>query len=333
MSRRAALAGIVAIVAVVVVVIALGSSGGASNRSAQRLDLMLDFFPNADHSPIYAAQAGGGFRHAGLDVRLRAPSDPSVPLELLAAGKVDLAISYEPELLLARQRGLPVVGVGALVRVPLTTVISLPRSDIATPRDLAGKRVATAGISYQDAYLTAILRRAGVPRSDVRERDVGFDLLPALLGGQADAVLGGYWNYEAIQLSLEGRHPRVLRIERAGVPTYDELVISARESTLRRDPGLVRRFLAALASGAHELARDPRPALAALLGANRDLDARLQQASEAATLPYFLPESGRPYGYMDPVAWTRFATFMQQSGVLSPRVRATSAMTDAFLPR
>jgi putative hydroxymethylpyrimidine transport system substrate-binding protein len=304
-----------------------GSSGGAT----QRLNLLLDFFPNADHAGIYAAEAGGHFRDEGLDVRIRTPSDPSVPLKLLAAGKTDLAVSYEPEVLRARDKGLPVVAVAALVRVPLTSIVSLPRAGIRTPADLRGKKVGTAGIDYQSAYLQAVLAKAGVPRSSVKEIGVGFDLVPALLTGKVDAVLGAYWNYEAVQLEQKGRDPQVIRIEQAGVPTYDELVITANERTVREHPDRIKGFLAALAAGTSDLGSKPSAATDPLLAANKDLDARLQRAAVKATLPYFQPEGSHPYGYMDPGEWRAFTTFMHSNGLLklsSP----DGAFTNALLP-
>jgi putative hydroxymethylpyrimidine transport system substrate-binding protein len=311
-----------------------GGSGGSAGGGAgarERLDLMLDFFPNADHAGIYAAEAGGHFRAEGLDVRIRTPSDPSAPLKLLAAGKADLAISYEPEILRARDKGLPVVAVGALVRVPLTSIVSLPAAGIHTAADLRGKTVGTAGIDYQSAYLQAVLTKAGVPRSAVKERNVGFDLVPALLTGKVDAVLGAYWNYEGVQLAQKGRNPQVIRIEKAGVPTYDELVVAANEQDVRDHPGRIKKFLAALAAGAHDLASKPTAATDALLAANRDLDPKLQRASLKATLPYFLPAGGKPYGYMDPGEWSSFTTFMHSNGLLKLSTPA-GAFTNALLP-
>jgi putative hydroxymethylpyrimidine transport system substrate-binding protein len=310
-----------------------GGSGGTGGGSGghERVDLLLDFFPNADHAGIYAAAAGGHFRAQGLDVRIRTPSDPSVPLKLLAAGKTDLAVSYEPEVLRARDKGLPVVAVAALVRTPLTSIVSLPHAGIRTPADLRGKAVGTAGIDYQSAYLQAVLARAGVPRSTVKEVGVGFDLVPALLTRKVDAVLGAYWNYEAVQLAQKGRHPQVIRIEQAGVPAYDELVIAATERAVRDHPDRIRRFLAALAQGAQDLRTKPAAATDALLAANKDLDPRLQRAAVKVTLPYFLPAGGRPYGYMDPGEWRAFTAFMHSNGLLklsSP----DGAFTNALLP-
>src|SRR5204862_310766 len=153
--------------------------------------------PNADHAALYAAQAAGLYARAGLDVHIESPPDPAAPLKLLHAGRADLAISYEPEILLARDRGAEdIVAVGALVQKPLTSVISLPAARIATAADLAGKRVGTAGIPYQTAYLQTIVRHAHA--APAREVDVGFNLVPALLSGKVDATLGAFWNYEGV---------------------------------------------------------------------------------------------------------------------------------------
>jgi putative hydroxymethylpyrimidine transport system substrate-binding protein len=301
-----------------------GSSSGGGGGT-QHVDLMLDFFPNADHAGIYAAQAGDRFGQQHLNVQVRAPSDPAAPLKFVAAGKADLAISYEPEVLRARDKGLKVVAVGALIRTPLTSIVSLPKAGIRTPKDLAGKTVGTAGIDYQGAYLKQIQPAA-------KERNVGFDLVPALVSGKVDAVLGAYWNYEAIQLRQKGKNPHVIRIEQAGVPTYDELVIVASEKTVKDRPQVVRRFLTGLAKGSIDLAVSEQKGINALMRANPDLDRKLQTASVTATLPFMLPEQGRPYGYMDPGEWARFTAFMHRNGLLKATT-PKGAFTNSLLPQ
>jgi putative hydroxymethylpyrimidine transport system substrate-binding protein len=318
-------AALVLAAAIVVALSGCGGSGGGGSSgggAGEPVSIMLDFFPNADHAGIYAAQAGGHFRDEGVDVSIRTPSDPAAPLKLLAAGKVDLAVSYEPEVLRARDKGLPVVAVAALVRVPLTAIVSLPDAGIRTPADLAGKTVGTAGIDYQSAYLKAIAP------PDVKERSVGFDLVPALVSGKVDAVLGAFWNYEAIQLRQKGKAPRVIRMEKAGVPTYDELVIVAREDSVREHPAPIRKFLAGLAAGTDDLTSKPGNAL---LAANPDLDPKLQTASIRATLPYFRPRPGKPYGYMDPREWAAFVDFLHRNGLLHGSGSA-GAFTNELLP-
>jgi putative hydroxymethylpyrimidine transport system substrate-binding protein len=316
-------------------VLALGAGCGEREESESpagtaRLDVMLDFFPNADHTPIYAAQAGGHFRDLGLDVKVRAPSDPAAPLRQAAAGRVDLAISYTPEVMRARDKGLDVVAVGALVQRPLTSIMSLPDAKIASPGDLRGKEVGTAGIDYQSAFLQAILDQAGVDPATVKERNVGFDLTPALLTKKVDATLGSFWNYEGTDLRLKKRDPRIIRVDQAGVPPYDELVFVASEKTVEEKGDQIRGFLGALARGTADLRANPEKGLNALLAANRDLDRRLQSEVLKVTLPLYAPPKGRPFGYQDPREWGDFGAFMRRAGLIQRG--AEGAFTNDLLP-
>jgi putative hydroxymethylpyrimidine transport system substrate-binding protein len=295
---------------------------------------MLDYFPNADHAGLYAAQGTGAFDRVGLDVDMQTPSDPSAPLKLLAAGRVDLAISYEPELLLARDQGQKLIAVGALVQKPLTSLVSIGHRAITDPRQLAGKTVGTSGIPYQSAYLKAILGRAGVDPARVKEVNVGFNLVPALLSRKVDAALGAYWNYEAIQLQQERKRPKIIRMENAGVPTYNELVIVAREEDVRENGGAkVRRFMRALGEGVRALRKDPAAGITPLLRANRDLDRRLQDASVKATMPVFFPaDASKPVGYMEQAEWARYADWMARNRLLRKPPGGAPALTNEFLP-
>ena len=296
------------------------------------LELLLDFFPNADHAPIYAAEAGGHFEELGLDLTIREPSDPAAPIREVAAGRVDVAISYEPEVFRARDEGLPVVAVGALVQEPLTSIVALPEGGISQPADLQGKRVGTAGIDYQSAYLEAILERAGADPASVDEQNVGFNLSQALLTGQVDAVLGAFWNYEGTDLRLRGEDPQIIRVEDAGIPTYDELVFVANEDALAEDPSLVRSFIAAVARGAGDLRRDPEAGVTALLEANPDLDPELQREVVQATLRLFAPPESEPYGYQEPEEWEAFGDFLHRKGIVDRPPAADDAFTNELLP-
>jgi putative hydroxymethylpyrimidine transport system substrate-binding protein len=297
----------------------------------QRLNLVLDYFPNADHAGIYAAQATGAFEDAGLDVRIRTPADPAAPLKLVAAGRADIAISYEPEVLLARDKGLRVAAIGALVQKPLTSIMSL-NGKVREPKDLAGKRVGTAGIPYQSAYLQTIAKKAGVDPGSIKEINVGFNLTQAMLSKKVDATLGSFWNYEGVQLRREHKRPSIIRMEQAGVPTYEELVFVASQETLRDRGDLVRRFIQAVARGATALKADPTAGIDALLKANPDLDRGLQLASVKATMPVFFPDDPKaPWGWMNPTEWRDYGRWMVDNGLLKQPPTPT-ALTNEFLP-
>ena len=307
------------------------TEGGGGSHKKDKFNIILDYFPNADHAGIYAAQAAGDYDRAGLDVDIKPPPDPSAPLKLLRTGQADVVISYEPELLLARDKGSDLVSVGALVQKPLTTLMTLDGS-IHSPADLAGKRVGTAGIPYQTAYLQTILRRARVPSSSVKETNVGSSLLPAMLSGKVDATLGGFWNVEGVELRSRGAKPWIEPVDKLGVPDYDELVLVANADKLDGERDDLRLFISAVARGASEARRDPAGASRALLDANRDLKRKETTESVRLTIPTLFPKSGRPWGYLDPVSWQNYGGWMVSNGVLKKLPNVDAALTNKLLP-
>jgi len=319
--------------------IALAGCGEKSDTLAasntKPFTVMLDFFPNADHAPLYAAIDRGYFRAVGLDVVPETPADPATPLQLLEAGRVDMAISYEPEVLLARDHGAHVVSIAALVQRPLTSIIALPGQHVHTVADLRGKTVGTAGIAYQAAELRTALQTAGVPPGAVKEVNVGFNLVPAMLSGKVAATLGGFWNYEAIELELMHRHPLTIPVDRAGVPPYDELVLVVREEEARHDGQDLRAFLQALTSGERAVRADPAAAARYVMRANPSLSSHLQRTSIERTLAATLPsDPSDPYGWQDPARWAAFGRWMFERGLLArdPGASGLPPFTNEFLP-
>jgi putative hydroxymethylpyrimidine transport system substrate-binding protein len=316
--------------ALIVIALSLSACGekseSGSGGATEPFRLTLDFYPNPDHAGIYMAQKLGYFADAGLDVSIDTPADPAAPIKLVAAGRTDLAISYEPEVLLAREQGLDVVAVGAIVDRPLTSLIWLTKSGIGGVGDLRGKTIATAGIPYQDAYLKTILARAQLTPADVDTVNVGYGLLPALAGGRAQAMLGGFSNVEGVDLRLRGLSPVVTPVNELGVPTYDELVLVANRERLEEDPEAIRLFLGALARGTAAAVKSPDATTQALLAANSDLDPKLTRAEVAATLPLLSKR-----GTMDTDEWSAFIAWMQQNELISGQPSTAEVLTNAYL--
>jgi len=310
---------------------ACGEKSEDIRGSEQPLTITLDFYPNPDHAGLYLAQKRGYFADAGLDVTIRTPSDPAAPIREVAAGQTDLAISYEPEVLLAQDKGLDVRATAAIVDRPLTSLIWLGDSGINGISDLRGKTVATAGIPYQAAYLKTILARANVPEGDVQSIGVGLGLLPAIIGHKSAAILGGFRNVEGVDLRLRGQAPVVMPVDQLGVPTYDELVLVASGQRLADDPEAIRLFIAALARGTSAATAEPDAALGALLEANPSLDPTTARAELEATLPLLAQDKGRPFE-MDPAKWRRFIAWMRDNGLIGSLPAPGKVLTNAYLP-
>lgn len=330
------IARIASAIGALVIVIGMAGCGekkeDPASAEAQPIDLALDFYVNPDHAGVYMGLEQGYFQRAGLNVTPRVPSDPSAPIKEVAAGRADLAISYEPEVMLAREKGLDVVAVAALVDEPLTSLIHLPAAGIAKTADLRGKTVATAGIPYQSAYLGTILSEAGVSSSDVEEVNVGFSLLPAILGGQADAILGGFRNVEGVDLTLRGESPVIQPVDELGVPTYDELVLVANGGEIDDRAEELRLFISALAKGTRAAIKDPAGATNSILASGAGLEPALTRAEIDATLPLLARSPKEPFGQMDAKEWEIFASWMAENALISEVPPTDELFTNELLP-
>jgi len=303
----------------------------AAFAGGQKVTLTLDWTPNPDHIGFYDAQSTGLFAKAGLDVTIRAPSDPTAPLKLVAAGQSDLAVSYEQELFFAAARKLPVVAVAAVVPQPLNSIIAIePR--IRSVRELKGRTVGITGVPSDYAALDTALASEGLTRKDVHVVSVGYNLLPALLAHRVDAVIGVYRNVEGIQLQERGLKPTIIPLDRAGIPSYDELVLVANAHRLRTDAAYrstVRRFVGAFLAGTAHARKHPQRALAILKKVTASDEGFLARATPA-TLALLAGRDG--IGCMRTTQWQRFGNWMHARSLLKDPIPAAAVMSTLYLP-
>ena len=280
-------------------------------RASDKLTLLLDWFVNPDHAPLIVAKNGGIFAAHGLDVELIAPADPSDPPKLVAAGKADVAVSYQPQLHIQVGEGLPLRRFGTLVATPLNSLVVLRDGPVKTIADLKGRKVGFSVGGFEDALLRAMLEKHGLKLTDVTLVNVNFALSPALLSGQVDAVIGAFRNFELNQLDIEKRPGRAFYPEENGVPAYDELILVARADRLA-DPRLVR-LLDAIEAAVAMLHNHPAESWALFVRERKELDDELNRRAWKATVPRFAQSPGA----LDSRRYARFAEFLKTLGLIT----------------
>ena len=273
--------------------------------------LILDWFPNADHVPLYVARDAGFFAKQGLDIELVPPADPSDPLKLVAAGQASFGINYQPNVIIARAEGLPVRSVGVLVEHPLSSLAFLKKSGIRAPADLKGKRIGYSVEGIELALLRALAGTAGLKPSDYEVVNVNFNLTASLLSGQVDAVMGAFWNYELAELELEGIDGGYLALEQHGIPDYYDLIVIANDRMDRANPGLAKGLGTALQEAIALCRAKPEEALAIYFKANPDVRKDLDEKAFRAVLSQFATAQTQSRD-----KWARFAEFARASGMI-----------------
>jgi putative hydroxymethylpyrimidine transport system substrate-binding protein len=289
---------------------ALFSASGSSAFAADKLTVLLDWFVNPDHGPLIVADQLGYFRDAGLDVKLIAPADPNDPPKLVAAGKADIAVSYQPQLHIQVAAGLPLVRIGTLVATPLNSLVVLRDGPIKTIADLKGKKIGFSVGGFEDALLAAMLARHGLKPSDVTMVNVNFSLSPSIISGQVDAVIGAFRNFELNQMDIINKPGRAFFVEEEGVPAYDELILVANRADLAR-PAL-RRFIDAIERATQYMVNHPDDAWRRFVASDKKLDDELNRRAWRDTLPRF---ALRP-GALDRTRYNRFAKWLAERGMV-----------------
>lgn len=279
--------------------------------SLDKLTVLLDWFTNPDHAQLVLAQELGYFAEAGLSVDLIEPADPSLPPRLVAAGKADIAITYQPQLHMQVSQGLPLVRFGTLIATPLNSLVVLKDGPVKSIVDLVGKKVGYSVGGFEDALLGTMLETHGLTLKDVELINVNFSLSPALITGQVDAVIGAYRNFELNQLDLEGYPGVAFYPEEHGVPLFDELVLVA-NADQRQNP-LLGKFMQALQRATTYIVNHPDDAWELFRTSSPDnLDNELNRLAWGDTLTRL---ALRPSA-IDVQRYSSFAEFMQARGLI-----------------
>ncbi len=338
---RARLLAAAALTPAVALVAACGSSaaspsgsGGSGGSAVTKLSVELDWVPNPDHAGIYFAQNKGYFSKEHLNVTLQTPSNAADPIKLVGLNKVDLAVSYESEMFFGLQEGLPVTAVATIIPVPLNSLIVTPKDHVTSLSQMKGKKIGITGIPSDGAIYSSFLKASGLTAAQVPTVNVGFNLVPSVLAGKVDAIIGGYRNVEAIQIAQEaGQKPAVFPASDLGVPSYAELVLVANRNRLASDKSYakaVRQFIKALVDGTKAAIANPSGTTSIMQQVSQ-YKPQFLQASVPFTLK-LIASGGQKTGCIREAAWQSFGDWMKKNKLIHVTPDAARISTDKYLP-
>ncbi len=290
-----------------------------SVNASSKLTLILDWFPNVDHLPIYVARQQGFFADEGLDIKIISPSETTDAIKLVASGKMDIAVSYEPQTIIAAARGLPVVVIGRLIEHPLTTLMFLKGQGVEVPADLEGKKIGYTVPGLMDVLLQAFVTINGIGRYEAV--NVGFAIVQSLTAGKVDAVMGPFKTYETVELTHRGYKVGYFELEKWGIPDYDELVFLTSRKSLENNRAAMAAFRRAVSRAIEKVRQNPTQALQNYFKQVPEADARTETDAFRLTLPYYAGNQK-----LDHRRWQRFADFALQYGLIGKKVDVKSVL-------
>lgn len=320
-----------ALLLVLICLIGTGCSAGtqSSKKDSAKLedvDVVLDWYPNAIHSFIYAAIENGYYKEQGLNVHIKFPSNATDPLTLTAANKATIGIYYQPDIIMSRaNENIPIKSVGAIVHTPLNVVIALKEKNINSPKDLAGKTIGFSGNPLNVEYVKTMIKADGGDPSSIKTIDVGFELLSSMTTKKVDATTGGLINHEVPVLKHEGHQLNYFDPSKYGVPNYYEEIFVASDKTIKEKPETLKKFMKASQKGFEFMKQNPDKALKILMNNQQKENFPLVEAVEKESMSTLLPKMDskeEPFLTQNKKVWEDHINWLYQKGLIKQKPKA-----------
>ncbi|MFL2664407.1 MAG: ABC transporter substrate-binding protein [Dehalococcoidia bacterium] len=311
---------------ILVSILLIGCSSSDENK--EKALLTLDWYPNANHAGIYLAIEEKIFEDNNIDFSVEPPADPATVLNLVASGESDFGLFYQPDLLLARDQGVPVVAIAGIVPKPLNSIMTLETSKLSRPKDLEGKKIGFPGIPWNESMLKTMMECDKADSSTLEISDVGWSLGQTLLTGKVDAVIGAYWTHESIVMSNQGYETNVMYPDEWCVPPYYELILVTSEKNLENNPKLVENFIISLSSGYSKAISDPQNSIDILVKYNEDsVDEEVDRAGVELLVPLWEDNDG-VFGEINREKWLDFSIWMKDENLISDNLDIDKSFKD-----
>lgn len=305
-------------------------ANGAGEDELRELTVVLDWYPNALHAFLYQAEQAGYFAEEGLTVNIQPPAGVNDAMSMVAAGKADIGLYYQQDVIQARvEQGVPVKSIAAVVQAPLNIILSLKEKDITEPADLAGKTVGYAGTELSEALMHSIMQKSGQDPNSVELIDVGFDLMSSMVTGNVDATIGCLVNHEVPQMEKEGFEVNYFFPDDFGVPQYYEGIFLANDDMIENEPEVLAGFLRGCQKGFEDFKNDTDAVLQVLLDnqdeSNFPLDPDVEKQSCQTLLP-LMETADAPFLSQSESCWQENIDWMYEEGLISTKPDVSEVM-------
>lgn len=300
-------------------------------KDLREVNVVLDWYPNAIHTFLYTAIERGYYEEEGLDVQIRFPSNANDALSMVAAGKAEIGMYYQQDLIqaVANQKA-PIRSVGAIVQSPLNIILSLKDKNITSPKDMVGKTIGYGGTVLSESLVKCMMESVGADASDVKMVDVGFDLMSSMTTGNVDATIGCLVNHEVPQMEEEGFELNYFPVSGYGIPNYYEEIFLTNNKLLEEEPEVVAGFLRASKKGFDDFKADPDGCLAILMNNQNEANFPLTQSVEEQSCKTLLPlmeTADAEFLSQTEECWQENIDWMLENGLIDQNVDVANVMT------
>ncbi|EOW9529342.1 ABC transporter substrate-binding protein [Bacillus cytotoxicus] len=302
-----------------------------SGDKEKKVKVVLDWFPNTNHTGLYVAKTKDYYKKQGLDVEIIQPGDNVSAEQMIASGKADFGVSYQENVTSARVEGIPVVSIGAIIQHNTSAFASLKKDNITSPKDFEGKRYGGWGAPAEEATLKTIMDKHQADFSKVEKIVLGQTDFFKSIGRDADFEWI-YYGWDGIEAKRQGKELNTIMVKDLdpALDFYSPVLITS-EKNIKQNKDVVKKFMSATAEGYHFAIQEPKQAADILIKNVPDINKELVQESQK-WLSTKYQDDAKVWGVQKEEVWTNYMNFLYDNKVIKKKIDVKDAFTNEFLP-
>lgn len=293
-----------------------------------RTTLLLNWYSNPYHTPIFVAKAQNYYAEEGIQLAILETTDPSDVTEIVGLGQVDIGLKAMIHTIAARAKGFPVTSIGTLLDEPPTGLIALKSSGIRSFSDIVGKRVGYIG-EFGKLMIEDLAKLAGINPNSFQTVRVGMNVTDAIRRGIIDTGIG-FINFQQVELEMLCGETTMLRLDQLaglGCCCFCSIQFIVHEKTLNAQPELLKKFMRGTLRGAAFTTEHPEKAFEILCESKPQLRSDLYKTIFTRTLPFF----SRTLLNVDR-DWNKVGRYTKHLGIIPKEFDVSNLYTNACIP-
>ncbi|MGG3662867.1 ABC transporter substrate-binding protein [Bacillus gobiensis] len=300
------------------------------NGDLKKVTIMLDWFPNTNHTGIYVAKEKGYYKENGIDLEILEPGDGMSVEQVVAKGNADFGISNQESVTQARSTDIPIVSIAAIIQENTSAFASLKKSGITSVKQFEGKRYGGWGSESEEAVLRAVMKKHNANYEKIENVTLGATDFFKSIGRDAD-VEWIFYGWDGIEAKRQGMDLNLIYLKDLDPAlNYYTPVIASSEKLMNSDPETVKAFMDATKKGYKDSINNPEEAADLLVKQVPDLNKDLVHKSQDWLSKQYQGNADR-WGIQDQEVWENYANWMVENQLLDKKIDTGKAFTNQFI--
>jgi len=312
---------------------ACGSANNSSNnKDLKKVDFVLDWAVNTNHTGLYVAKEKGYFAEEGIDLDIKpAPEDSTS--DLVINNKAPFGIYYQDTMASKLSKGAGITAVAAIIEHNTSGIISPKKNNITDPKALEGKKYGTWNDPVELAMIKSLVEKQGGDYNKI-------ELVPNSDSNSITPLENGVFDAAWIYYAWDGKLAESMNLETnffyykdyAPELNFYSPVIIANNDYLKDNKEEAIKILRAIKKGYQYAIEHPEEAAEILIKYAPELEnkkAMIIESQKYLASQYATDKD--KWGYIDPARWNAFYNWLNEKGLTKNPIPENTGFSNDYL--